>query len=144
MTNEEKITRLKWIQRRISVRTRDEVRDFEVLEAVIKDIETLSNIESRFGNVFEEEDDRLIAVNMFKELEARISADTRLMAVSGMSVEELTEAFTKGYRLVSPEKNNQIPDMRVTAEEAAEALQNLTKAGISQDDIESADQIIDK
>lgn len=27
----------------------------------------------------------------------------RLIAVSGMSIEELTDAFTKGYRLVSPE-----------------------------------------
>lgn len=100
------ITRLRWIQRRISVRTRDEVRDFEVLEAVIKDIETLSNIESRLGNVCEEEDDRLMAVNMFKELEAGISADNRLMAVSGMSVEELTDAFIKGYRLVRPRWKN--------------------------------------
>lgn len=32
-----------------------------------------------------------------------------------------------------------IPDMRVTAEEAAEAIQNLTKAGISQEDIGSSD-----
>lgn len=30
-------------------------------------------------------------------------------------------------------------DMRVTAEEAAEAIPNLTKAGISQEDIESSD-----
>lgn len=31
-------------------------------------------------------------------------ANNRLMAVSGMSVEELTDAFTKGYRLVSPDR----------------------------------------
>lgn len=38
-----------------------------------------------------------------------------------------------------PEKKEQIPDIRVTAEEAGEAIQNLTKAGISQEDIESSD-----
>lgn len=38
-----------------------------------------------------------------------------------------------------PEEKEQIPDIRVTAEEAAEAIQNLTKAGISQEDIESSD-----
>lgn len=31
----------------------------------------------------------------------------RLMAVSGMSTEELTDAFTKGYRLVSPESTHE-------------------------------------
>lgn len=82
--------------------------------------------------------------NVLKELAQDLAeerlANNRLMAVSGMSVEELTDAFTKGYRLVSPEeKNDQIPDLRVTAEEAAEAIQNLTKAGISQEDIESSD-----
>lgn len=80
--------------------------------------------------------------NVLKELAQDLAeerlANNRLMAVSGMSVEELTDAFAKGYRLVSPEgKNDQIPDLRVTAEEAAEAIQNLAKAGMSQEDIES-------
>ena len=53
------------------------------------------------------------------KLERRIIEDlmverlekNRLIAVSGMSIEELTDAFTKGYRLVSPEaaKNLQEP-----------------------------------
>ena len=90
-----------------------------------------------------------------RELAEGRLANNRLMAVSGMNIEELTDAFIKGYRLVSPEaakddvhddlrimpKNTreQIPDIRVTTEEAAEAIQNLTKAGISQEDIESSD-----
>lgn len=37
-------------------------------------------------------------------------------------------------------EREQIPDIKVTAEEAAEAIQNLTKAGISQEDIESIDR----
>lgn len=36
---------------------------------------------------------------------------------------------------MSPEKKDQIPDIRVTTEQATEAIQNLTKAGISQEDI---------
>ena len=59
--------------------------------------------------------------DLIEHYEEEILADNRLIAVSGMSIEELTDAFTKGYRLVSPEgKNNQIPDtrdIRVTAEE---------------------------
>ena len=47
------------------------------------------------------------------KLERRIIEDlmverlekNRLIAVSGMSIEELTDAFMKGYRLVSPESN---------------------------------------
>ncbi len=38
-----------------------------------------------------------------------------------------------------PEEKEQIPDIRVTADEAGEAIRNLTKAGISQEDIESSD-----
>lgn len=35
----------------------------------------------------------------------------RLIAVCGMNIEELTDAFTKGYRLVSPEAvKNDVPD----------------------------------
>lgn len=34
-------------------------------------------------------------------------ANNRLMAVSGMNVEELTDAFTQGYRLVSPESTHE-------------------------------------
>lgn len=42
--------------------------------------------------------------------------------------------------LVTPQKTEHwIPDMRVTADEAAEAIQNLTKAKISQEDIESSE-----
>lgn len=87
--------------------------------------------------------------NALKELAEEGLASNRLIAVSGMSIEELTDAFMKGYRLVSPESTHkqnvpkntreQIPDLRVTAEEAAEAIQNLAKAGMSQEDIESAE-----
>lgn len=114
MTNEEKINRLRYIQECTPIHDRDDIRDFEALEAAIEAIETLGKIESRLGNVFEEEDDRLIAVNMFKELEAGIRADNRLIAVSGMSIEELTDAFTKGYRLVSPES---IHEQRILEED---------------------------
>lgn len=122
MTNEEKINRLRDIQECTLIHTRDDILDLDALEAAIEDIETLGEIESRLRNVFEEEDDRLIAVNMFKELEAGIRADNRLMAVSGMSTEELTDAFTKGYRLVSPEavKNDVPDDLRIVPKNGGE------------------------
>ena len=53
------------------------------------------------------------------KLERRIIEDlmverlekNRLIAVSGMSIEELTDAFTKGYRLVSPKAaKDDVPD----------------------------------
>ena len=52
------------------------------------------------------------------KLERRIIEDlmveriekNRLIAVSGMSIEELTDAFTKGYRLVSPEEPQERSD----------------------------------
>lgn len=111
MTNKEKINRLRNIQGQTPIYTSDDIWDLEALEAAIEAVETLDKIESRLGNVFEEEDDRLIAVNMFKELEAGIRADNELIAVSGMSIEELTDAFTKGYSLVSPEAaKDDIPD----------------------------------
>ena len=37
------------------------------------------------------------------------------------------------------EEREQIPDLRVAAEQAATGIQILTKAGISQEDIESID-----
>ena len=87
--------------------------------------------------------------NALKELAEERLSSNRLMAVSGMSAEELTDAFMKGYRLVSPESTHeqnvpkntreQIPDIRETAEDAAETIQNLAKAGMSQEDIESAE-----
>lgn len=89
MTNEEKINRLRNIQGCTPIHDRDDIRDFEALEAAIEDIRTLGEIESRHGNVLKE----LIEENL---------ANNRLMAVSGMSTEELIDAFTKGYRLVSP------------------------------------------
>lgn len=118
MTNEEKINRLRGIQGCTLIHDRDDIWDLDALEAAIEDIETLGEIESRLGNVFEEEDDRLIAVNMFKELEAGIRADNRLKAVSGMSVEELTDAFVKGYSLRSPEAvKDEVPDdLRIVPE----------------------------
>lgn len=122
MTNEEKINRLRNIQGQTPIYTSDDIWDLEALEAAIEAVETLDKIESRLGNVFEEEDDRLIAVNMFKELEAGIRADNELIAVSGMSVEELTDAFTKGYRLVSPEavKNDVPDDLRIVPKNTRE------------------------
>lgn len=101
MTNKEKINRLRNIQRNTPIHTRDDIRDFETLEAAIEDIETLDWIESIYGKELEERKEESIAKNW-------------LMAVSGMSIEELTDAFTKGYRLVSPDKaNDQVPNMRV-------------------------------
>ena len=98
MTNEEKINRLRNIQRCTPIHTREDTRDFEALEAAIEAIETLGEIESRLRNVLE-------------ELAEEILSSNRLMAVSGMSVEELTDAFIKGYRLVSPEAaKNDVPD----------------------------------
>ncbi len=126
MTDEEKINRLRNIQRCIPIKNMEEYQGFEALEAAIEDIETLDWIKSKLGNAF-------------KELEEESIANNRLMAVSGMTIEELTDAFMKGYRMVSPEKKDQIPDIRVTTEEAAEALRNLAKAGISQEDIEVSD-----
>lgn len=93
MTDKEKINRLRNIQRCTPIHTREDSRDFEALEAAIEDIETLDWIKNKLGNVFTELTEESIAKN-------------RLMAVSGMSIEELTDAFTKGYRLVSPEEKN--------------------------------------
>lgn len=102
MTNEEKITRLRSIQRCTPIHTRDDCRDLAALEGAIEAIKILSKIESRLGIAF-------------KELEEEIGADNRLIAVSGMSIEELTDAFTKGYRLVSPDGKRVT---RVTIDEA--------------------------
>lgn len=99
MTNEEKEKRLRDIQQRCTpIYTRENARDFEALEAAIVDIETLDWIKNKLGNVFTELTEEKTARNL-------------LMAVSGMSIEELTDAFTKGYRLVSPEAvKNDVPD----------------------------------
>lgn len=45
--------------------------------------------------------------NVPKELAEESLANNRLIAVSGMSIEELTDAFTKGYRLMSPESTHE-------------------------------------
>lgn len=58
--------------------------------------------------------------NVLKEIEEGILADNRLMAVSGMSIEELTDAFTKGYRLVGPDEKRVT---RVTINEACIVFQ---------------------
>lgn len=95
MTNEEKINRLRIIQQRCTpIYTRENARNFEALEAAIVDIETLDWIKNKLGNVF-------------TELTEEKTAKNWLMAVSGMSIEELTDAFMKGYRLVSPESNHE-------------------------------------
>lgn len=98
MTNEQKINRLRNIERCTPIHTREDIQDFEALEGAIEAIETLGELES-------------IIENVFKEIEGEIIAGNRMMAVSGMSIEELTDAFTKGYRLASPEavKNLQEP-----------------------------------
>lgn len=44
-----------------------------------------------------------------------------------------------GMKEYAAEERKQVPDLRVTAEEAAEAIQNLAKAGISQENIELSD-----
>lgn len=54
----------------------------------------------------------------------------------GISYDFWKEWWNAPYKA---EEREQISDLRVTAEEAAEAIQNLTKAGISQEDIESSD-----
>lgn len=99
MTNEEKINRLRNIQRCRPIKTMEEYQDFEALEASIEDIKTLGEIESRHGNALKE------------LIEERLSSN-RLMAVSGMSVEELTDALMKGYRLVSPEEPRERSDKK--------------------------------
>lgn len=109
MTNEVKIKRLRIIQSRIPIHNRDEFWDFEALEAAIEAIKTVGEMESRLRNAL-------------KELAEERLNSNRLMAVSGMSVEELTDAFTKGYRLVSPDssprkKNEQIPDTNSVLED---------------------------
>ena len=55
-------------------------------------------LKDKIGNIFKE-----LAKEFAEELAEERLANNRLMAVSGMSIEELTDAFTKGYRLVSPE-----------------------------------------
>lgn len=109
MTNEEKINRLRDIQRCTPIHTREDARDFEALEAAIEDIETLGEIESRLENVLKEFDKESLAVN-------------RLTAVCGMNIEELTDAFTKGYRLVSPEaaKDDTPDDLRIVPKNGGE------------------------
>lgn len=110
MTNEEKKKRLRDIQQRCTpIYTRENARDFEALEAAIVDIETLDWIKNKLGNVFTELTEEKTARNL-------------LMAVSGMSVEELTDAFTKGYRLVSPEavKNDVPDDLRIVPKNGGE------------------------
>lgn len=105
MTNEEKINRLRYIQECTPIHTRDDARDFEALEAAIEDIETLDWIENKLGNAF-------------KELTEESIANSRLMEVSGMSIEELTDAFVKGYSLRSPEAvKDEVPDdLRIVPE----------------------------
>lgn len=105
MTNEEKINRLRELERCMPIYTKEDVRDFEALEGGIQDIETLDWIETKFGDAF-------------KELTKESIANCRLMAVSGMSIEELTDAFTNGYRLVGPETfKDDIPDdLRIVPE----------------------------
>lgn len=58
-----------------------------------------------------------------------------------LSAEYYNDHYRYGTReeYYKAEEREQIPDLRETAEEAAEAIQNLTKAGISQEDIESSD-----
>lgn len=94
MTNEEKINRLMNIQRCTPIHTRDDSRDFEALEAAIEAIKILDKIESRLGIALKESEEESLAIN-------------RLIAVSGMSIEDLANAFTKGYRLVSPESTHE-------------------------------------
>lgn len=98
MTNEEKINRLRNIQRCTPIHDREDCRDLGALEAAIVAIETLDKIESE-------------SIKVFNELAEKRLANYRLIVVSGMSTEELTDAFTKGYRLVSPEAAQyDIPD----------------------------------
>jgi len=107
MTNEEKINRLRYIQECTPIHTRDDILDLDALEAAIEDIETLGKIESLLGNVLIER--RLGYV--LKEFDKKSLAINILTAVCGMNIEELTDAFTKGYRLVSPEAvKNDVPD----------------------------------
>lgn len=109
MTNEEKINRLRNIQRCTPIHDTEDCQDLGALEAAIEAIKILDRIESRLG----------IAL---KELEGESLANNRLMAVSGMSVEELTDAFTKGYRLVSPEaaKDDTPDDLRIVPKNGGE------------------------
>lgn len=109
MTNEEKINRLRGIQRCTPIHDREDSRDLGALEAAIEAIKILDRIESGLGFAF-------------KELEGESLANNRLMAVSGMSIEELTDAFTKGYRLVSPEavKNDVPDDLRIVPKNGGE------------------------
>lgn len=52
-----------------------------------------------------------LARRIIEDLMVERLEKNRLMAVSGMSIEELTDAFTKGYRLLSPEAfKNDVPD----------------------------------
>lgn len=57
----------------------------------------------------------------------------RLIAVSGMSIEELTDAFTKGYRLVSPEaaKDDKPDDLRIVPKNTREQEQEPREDCIS-------------
>lgn len=61
--------------------------------------------------------------NVLKELAEELAeerlAKNRLMAVCGMNIEELTDAFTKGYRLVSP-KGGVPDDLRIVPKNARE------------------------
>lgn len=99
MTNEEKINRLMNIQRCTPIHTRDDSRDFEALEAAIEAIKILDKIESRLGIALKESEEESLAIN-------------RLIAVSGMSIEDLANAFTKGYSLVSQEWLKELKELR--------------------------------
>ena len=78
MTNKEKINRLRNIQRCTPIHDRDDSQDLGALEGAIEAIKILDKIESRLGIVLKESEEESLASN-------------RLMAVSGMSVEEFTE-----------------------------------------------------
>lgn len=98
MTNEEKINRLRNIQGQTPIYTRDDSRDLEALEAAIEAIKILDWTKNKLGNVFTELTEEKAARNL-------------LMAVSGMSTEELADAFMKGYSLRSPEAvKDEVPD----------------------------------
>lgn len=86
--------------------------EYKMLEQEPTDDATLKDIFC-MGCEYKEQESRL--GNMLKEIEEGILADNRLMAVSGMSIEELTDAFTKGYRLVGPDGKRVT---RVTIDEA--------------------------
>lgn len=86
--------------------------EYKMLEQEPTDDATLKDIFC-MGCEYKEQESRL--GNVLKENEEGILADNRLMEVSGMSIEELTDAFTKGYRLVSPDGKRVT---RVTIDEA--------------------------